>query len=73
MTPEQAVAYVMAQVALLNAEVAGMVAENQHRMNCSQSVAFGDDQFTKVVRSYAERIGHKALDTLFTSACLAQG
>lgn len=53
-------AYVMAQVALLNAEVAGMQAENRHRMNCGDSIAYGDEAFAEVVAKYEGRIGRDA-------------
>jgi hypothetical protein len=53
-------AYVMAQIALMNAEVAGMQAENQHRMNRGNSIAYGDAEFAEVRAHYEARIGHEA-------------
>lgn len=43
---ESEVAFVMAQIALLNCEVAGMQAENTHRLNCGNSVAYGTSELT---------------------------
>ena len=54
---EGSIAFVMAQVALLNCEVAGMQAENQHRMNCGLSLAYGADEFTGVRQRYETLIG----------------
>jgi hypothetical protein len=54
---EGSYAFVLAQVALLNCEVAGMQAENQHRMNCGNSVAYGADQFAAVQQRYEALIG----------------
>jgi hypothetical protein len=53
-------AYVMAQIALLNCEVAGMQAENHHRMACGNSIAYGDDEFNRIFDAYNTRIGHEA-------------
>ncbi len=49
MTPEERAAFIVGQAAILNAEVAGMVAENQHRMNCGNSIAFGVHAFQAVI------------------------
>ena len=45
---EGSYAFVLAQVALLNCEVAGMQAENTHRLSCGNSVAYGADEFAAV-------------------------
>ncbi len=65
MTDEQKAAYVAAQAALLNARIAGMVAENQHRMNCNNSIAYGVEEFESVISEYEPFIGHNACIELF--------
>ncbi len=64
---EGAYAYVMAQTALLNCRVAGMVAANQHRMSCGNSIMYGDDEFMAVEREFAAVIGHNAIMELTQS------
>jgi len=54
---EGSYAFVLAQVALLNCEVAGMQAENQHRMNCGLSIAYGAAEFAGVRQQYEALIG----------------
>ena len=54
---EGSYAFVLAQVALLNCRVAGMQAENQHRIACGNSVAYADDAFADVEREFAAMIG----------------
>jgi hypothetical protein len=54
---EGSYAFVLAQVALLNCEVAGMQAENTHRLSCGNSVAYGADEFTDVRQQYEALIG----------------
>lgn len=58
-------AYVMAQAALLQCRVAGMVAENQQRDHLDESVAYDDDAFLEVEREFQPLIGHEALVELF--------
>lgn len=36
---------VFAAISACNARVEGMKAENQHRLNCENGVAYGDDAF----------------------------
>jgi hypothetical protein len=55
------VAFVMAQIALLNCEVAGMQAENTHRLSCGQSVAYGADEFAAVRQQYEAVIGSNVI------------
>lgn len=55
------VAFVMAQIALLNCEVAGMQAENTHRLSCGHSVAYGADEFAAVRQQYEAMIGSNAI------------
>lgn len=54
---EGSYAFVLAQVALLNCEVAGMQAENTHRLSCGNSVAYGADEFAAVRQQYEALIG----------------
>lgn len=54
-------AYVMAQIALLNTERAGMEAENQHRLACGHSIAYGMDAFAELLSRYEGAIGHNAI------------
>ena len=54
---EGSYAFVLAQVALLNCEVAGMQAENLHRMNCGLAIAYGADEFAGVRHRYESLIG----------------
>jgi hypothetical protein len=65
MTPEQQAAYVISQAACAMAEIAGMQAENQHRLFLGQSIAYGEDAFAAV----AERnfIGHNNVLGMFRS------
>ena len=58
---EGSYAFVLAQMALLNCEVAGMQAENQHRMNCGLTLAYGDDEFSAVRQRYGALIGSNAI------------
>lgn len=58
---EGEVAFVMAQIALLNCEVAGMQAENTHRLSCGNSVAYGADEFAAVRQQYEAMIGSNAI------------
>ena len=63
MTDEQKAAYVIAQAACLMATVAGMQAENQHRMNCGNSIAYGEEAFQRAIdESYCT---HNAVLALF--------
>lgn len=54
---EGSYAFVLAQVALLNCEVAGMQAENTHRLSCGVSVAYGAVAFAAVRQQYEALIG----------------
>ncbi len=60
-------AYVLAQVALLNCERAGMEAENTHRISIGQSIAYGDEAFQALADRYAAVIGHNAIMELARS------
>lgn len=54
---EGSYAFVLAQVALLNCEVAGMQAENQYRIYCGLPVAYRSDEFAGVRQQYKGLIG----------------
>ena len=58
---EGSYAFILAQVALLNCEIAGMQAENQHRMNCTQSIAYGEEAFAIVYKKYEAMISKDAI------------
>lgn len=64
MTPEQQAAYVIAQAACLMAEVAGMQAENQWRVQNGNSLAYGEDAFQQVIQKYG--VHHNGTIGLFT-------
>ena len=52
LTPEQTAAFAIAQASLLNAEVKAMEAENQHRLSCGHSIAYGAKEFEDVIRPF---------------------
>jgi len=58
---EGQVALIMAQVALLNCERAGMEAENAHRLSCGESIAYGDREFQALHDRYAATIGYNSI------------
>lgn len=60
------VAFVLAQTALLNCRVAGMQAENEHRVLTGNSVAYGSDEFSAVEREFAALIG---INEILNMAC----
>ena len=45
-------AFIVAQAAMLNAEIAGMQAENQWRANCGHSPAYDGTAFQFVIERY---------------------
>lgn len=48
-TEELRAAILNARAAALNAEISGMVADNQHRMNCGMSVAYCETDFSRAI------------------------
>ncbi len=66
MTPEQAAAFVLSQTALLNAEVAGMLAENDYRLHRGETVAYRDEDFEEVRQKY--QLGYNAVQQIFREA-----
>lgn len=67
MTPEQKAAFITAQAALFNAEIASMTAENMQRAALGHSMAYGAEQFEEVIRKYEGVLGHNAVITFFGS------
>jgi hypothetical protein len=65
MTPEQKASYINAQVALFNAEIEGMKAENIHRLNCDNSIAYAMDEFYGVIKKWESILGSNALIEFF--------
>lgn len=65
MTPEQKAAFINAQVAMLNARVAGMVAENQMRLARGETIAYADDSFAVLEREYEGTLSHNAITSFF--------
>jgi hypothetical protein len=63
MTPEQQAAFIMAQAACAMAEIAGMQAENQHRLSVGQTITYFEDAFIAVIGRHV--IGHNAVISFF--------
>lgn len=65
MTPEQKAAYVVAQAALLNAELAMAQADNKMREMQGYAPAYDGVAFADMLRRYEATIGHNAIMELF--------
>lgn len=65
MNGEQAVAFVIAQTAMLNCRVQGMMAENAYRVSNGQSPAYCEDAFAALERQYEVVLGYNELLKLF--------
>jgi len=65
MTSEQQAAYIMAQAAALNAEVAGMQAENAFREMQGHTIAYGEDAFQAAINRYG--VHHNAVVGFFNN------
>ena len=65
MTDDQKAAYINAQVALFNAEIAGMVAENTIRAHRNETLAYPESAFSEVMNKYDSTIGHNAVISFF--------
>jgi hypothetical protein len=63
MTEEQNAAYVFSQSACALIEAMGMVAENAHRQQCGNSIAYGEEAFNALINKYG--IHHNAVVTAF--------
>jgi hypothetical protein len=64
MSPEQQAAYIMAQAACAMATIAGMQAENQHRISVGRSDLYTEEAFEDVTSRYT--IGHNDVISFFT-------
>lgn len=65
MNENQQAAYIMSQAAGLNAEVAGMQAENATRACCEQCPRYGEREFDAVAKKYC--IDHNQVMGFFRS------
>ena len=65
MTHEERAAFINAQAALLNCEVAGMVAENMQREQLGHSMAYTEENFMILHGQYTASIGQDACWQLF--------
>ena len=61
MSDDLKAAFINAQSSMLQVELAGMLAENQHRINCGNSIAYGEDAFIELQKRYEPILGHNAL------------
>lgn len=64
MDKEARVAFVIAQAAMLNAEIAAMNAANQMREMQGQAVAYGEEEFQGVLNKYSH-LGYNELECFF--------
>jgi len=53
MTDNQKAAFVYSQAINALIDAFGMQAENQHRLDCGKSIAYGDDAFFALKNEYA--------------------
>lgn len=65
MTPEQKAAWVMAQAAMLNAEIAAMEADNLKSASNGEAVVYGAREFRGVIDKYEGTLGWNAVIGLF--------
>lgn len=61
MTEELKAAFINAQTAMMQVELGGMIAENQHRMNCGNSIAYGEEAFIELQKRFEPVLGYNAL------------
>lgn len=47
-------AFIVAQAAMLNAEIAGMIADNEWRQDSGLSIAYGQEQFSQMINNFPE-------------------
>lgn len=69
-TTESISAFAIAQAALLNCRVAGMVAANQERMSNGQALAYGQDAFYEVETEFGRIIGSNELLNLYAQVSI---
>ena len=65
MTPEQSAAFINAQTAMMLAELHGMIAENEWRKQCGNSIAYAEDGFAVMQKRWESVLGQKAIHDLF--------
>lgn len=58
--------YLLAQIALFNAKIAAMQAENQFRLGIGETIAYGEEAFISVIAEYEDNLGHDAVITYLT-------
>ena len=58
MDKESRIALIIAQAAMLNAEIAMAQAENQYRERCGHQVAYGGDEMQAIIERYAPVLGY---------------
>jgi hypothetical protein len=63
MTSEQQAAFIMAKAACAMAEIAGMQADNQHRLSLGQSICYDGEAFEGVI--LRNGIGHNDILSFF--------
>ena len=63
MTDELKAAFINAQTAMMRAEMEGMLAENQYRMTCGNSPAYGEEAFIELRQRYEPILGYNSLIT----------
>ncbi len=63
MTDEQKAAFIIAQAACAQAEIAAMQAFNQHRLSLGQSIGYDEEAFLAIADKYL--IGHNAVISFF--------
>lgn len=54
-------AFINAQASMLQVEISGMLAENQHRIACGNSIAYGEDAFIELQKRYEPILGYNSL------------
>lgn len=64
-TNETKAAFIIARAAELSAEIAGMQAENQYRLECGLQVAYGKDAFDNLIPCCYPELGHNNLIEFF--------
>jgi hypothetical protein len=60
MNQEARAAFIIAQAAMLNAEIAMMQAANQERQEQGKSIAYGEKQFHDTFTEYQYTIGYNS-------------
>lgn len=58
MNENEKAAFIMAQSALLNAEIAMMIAANTERLQRGEGMPYGEEEFAGVLKNYEGTLGH---------------